>query len=310
MTARRLRSLVFVLLVLGGLAGAGFGASGGPASTTADIATLQTKLAQCRGDLAQARKAAGDAAQLLALAREGKIVIWSFESLGEVRAVPLSVDQLRDYLIANLVAGKLTKARLASLIRGISQARAVTIRALTELEREDRGARDALATRCARLAKELAVAQKGGQTAPPAAGAFTLVDTKVDYAGWGPPAVRLDPAGSAQLQSAQAAGPITWAWTWKLPQTIALGRKFSVSADVSVDLGGNRSAGLQFTVGLGVNTPIGGERLILDVAKAQSAARTWTFTVPKTGDFANLKELVLSIHVWEGTSVSYRYRLQ
>ena len=168
-----LKTLICACLVAGvslGVSGA-FASDRHPdrlAARNDDIPTLQTKLAQCREDLAQARAAVRDAEDWLALGREKKLVI-----LGNALVGPMivSVSQARDWLILRFVTKQITKAELARALHILAFQAAATVRALREILGEARDERDTIGNRCAKLAEQLKQAQSGGQPSTPT-GAF------------------------------------------------------------------------------------------------------------------------------------------
>lgn len=162
------RTLLGFLLLLGTLGAIAFGVSGSLASARDDVPGLEKQLAACRHDLAEDSQALATSNQILALAIKKKVVL---VKSGFGVLLPISVEQARDVLIMQFVAGRITKAQLVNGLANLARAAASTVKTLIQIRDEDREARDKTAARCAEIAKKLKEAQQENPQ-PSETGAF------------------------------------------------------------------------------------------------------------------------------------------
>jgi len=298
MAGIRWRSALAILM-LGVLLSLAIGAAGGFASRRDDIPTLEKKLAQCRHDLAAARLTTGDAEHLLALATQKKIVLLSIGG----NPFPVTADQLRDILVARVLAGQLTRQHLTDWLKLISRLRASTVRTLTTLVDEDRDARDRIGNRCAKLAEELKQARAGGGTGGGSAPTFTLQPGLTKVTNTHAPELKIDPEGmSADQDHCCDGGGWKIHYSWEVPQTITPGNTYTIMLHIKM-------------LSVTPDQPLGDQMNALAPDFAQAIQAHWpenkdvskTFTVPLAEDQKDSSDIGITIG-FVSSGVIYHYR--
>ena len=141
-----------------------------------------------------------------------------------------------------------------------------------------------------------------GAGSTPTGGSFELIPGSTQVSNVDKNNLTIDASGTAHVEQ----GAVSWDETWTVPETITPGKESSVTLGLDVVNNGSTPSAGQYTVGIGV-TASGGltEQLLLDISANLKGKQTYEWTVP---DSATDTELVLVIHPYESSSVTYHYR--
>jgi hypothetical protein len=167
----RLSLLSKLVVLAGAVAALALGVTGALASRAEDdLATVETKLADCRKDLAEERRALAGARDLLAKVKKENLVLIGFQ--GSFALVNL--EEAKRLLAVALLTDEITPAKAARLARELARRRRATIPTLTRLITKLDNVLELTNERCAKLAEQRNKLRRGGGGggSQPARGAF------------------------------------------------------------------------------------------------------------------------------------------
>jgi hypothetical protein len=209
----------------------------------------------------------------------------------------VSVKQATDYYTLEYWSGNLTNAEYRSGLLYLAGAAKATHVRIQTIATNFAAIRARLEAKC-----HAATPTPPTPTPTPTAGSLTLIPTLTQVQNANSSNLTsVDPTGKAHVDQ----GAVSWDETWTVPTTITPGKTSPVMLGLNVMNNGPKPGAGQYNVGISV-TAAGGlaQQLLLDISANLSGQQTYEWTVPA----ASNGEVVLVIHPYESSSVTYHYR--
>jgi hypothetical protein len=312
MFRRPLRPLLLALLVLGVLAVAVFGASGGLASSQRPSAPTSVgsnhqpnapaeTIQQCLKRLAGIQAQLNHFKKLRKDALEKRIYLYTIARVsGNPIFVAVSVTEFKSLVTAELLAGDLSPKQLLQLVREMREMTVDNLRALGDYIA-------GFNADAAKQKKHCDALRQGGTTPkppPPPAGTFTLEPGLTEVKNPNSNELTIDAAGQKAVDDNTHSGGAQWLvdYSWKVPQTFTPGKtsQITIGADIK-SVNPSQPLGVQITA------------FAPDFAKAVQAhwpdtpSNSMTFDVPIAEDQKDSNEITVTIGVISA-SIVYHYR--